>query len=223
MSRESFSREGKYRLIIPGREDFLGKRFSSVDNKWYDIAKHIVDNSRGQPSLMADGVRVLLYTWNRVFYWDGSTLDFHKLENCIGDHLLLLETFRRRYILSLSEQDEAQIRRLFEDFMDALVGVRETEGKRKIKKGPVGVTKTLHLLAPEFFPMWDTKIAIDYGCTTSSADVAKEYICFCKLIKEVAEKVKDYPEPQHKDRTLVKLIDEYNYATREAPKLIKKK
>jgi hypothetical protein len=202
-------------LRIPDKEEFKVNLFSPAENRIYMVAKKIVDSSWSQPSSMADGAGVLLYIWNRAFYQDGSTLDFDKLEECISRNSEVLQSFRNKSILGVATDDAEVIKKLFEDFMNALVGIED-------KRGTVGVTKALHLLAPEFFPMWETQIAIDYGCTTSSKDVAEEYICFCKLIQEVAKEVKDYPNLP-KDRTLVKLIDEYNHSTREVPKVIRKK
>lgn len=202
-------------LQIPNKEEFHAKLFSQADNRMYMVARNLVDSSWGNPSSMADGVGVLLYIWNRAFYQDGSTLDFDELEDCIDRNLQVLQSFRNKSILKLSEPDAEIINKLFNDFMNALAGVKETEeGERKIKKGPVGVAKTLHLLAPEFFPMWDTQIAIDYRCRYSTENAAERYIRFCKWIKQFAESVNKKCRPLPNDRTLVKLIDEYNHKTR---------
>jgi len=89
---------------------------------------------------------------------------------------------------------------------------------KHIKKSPVSVSKALHLLAPRVFPLWDGKIAKQYCCNYSVKDLykkAKQYISFCEKIREVAEQVKEYECVKDKiseDKTLVKLIDEYNYA-----------
>jgi hypothetical protein len=78
-----------------------------------------------------------------------------------------------------------------------------------IKRSPVSVSKALHLLAPMFFPLWDDKIARAYGCYYN-VNPAKKYISFCKTTKYVADKVKGYIV--RSDRTLLKLVDEYNYS-----------
>lgn len=78
-----------------------------------------------------------------------------------------------------------------------------------IKRSPVSVSKALHLLAPGFFPLWDDKISRAYGCYYSE-NPARKYILFCKYTKTIADKVKECTI--RSDRTLIKLIDEYNYS-----------
>jgi hypothetical protein len=78
-----------------------------------------------------------------------------------------------------------------------------------IRRSSVSVSKALHLLAPEFFPLWDEKIARAYGCYYA-INPAQKYISFCKITKNIAEKVKDYKI--RSDRTIIKLIDQYNFS-----------
>ena len=78
-----------------------------------------------------------------------------------------------------------------------------------IKKSPVSAAKALHLLVPKFFPLWDDKIARAYGCYYGERP-ADKYIAFCNITKIMAEKLKDCEI--RSDRTLIKLIDEYNYS-----------
>jgi hypothetical protein len=195
-------------IQIPNDEEFRRGLHKKL-NPMYKLARDLVGKSWGNPSKMVEGVGVLLLTWNQVFYGRFGWFDFDELEGCIADNYKTIEAFRKRDIFSLSPTDENDIRDLFINFLKATRGRNEKSGVET--KTPVGVSKTLHLLAPKFFPMWDTQIAKDYRCYYYSSDkAADKYICFCKLIKEVAEKVKAYP----KDRTLVKLIDEYNHKTR---------
>ena len=154
---------------------------------------------------MADALGVLLLTWNQAFYRFGP-FDFEELEKCIKDNLSLLKDFRKRTIFSFSAHDEEKIRSLFNSFLKAL---KIVTGKAKGRVSPVGVAKALHLLAPEYFPLWDNEIALAYGCYYN-VKPADEYLKFCSITKTVAEKVKDYLT--HTDKTLLKLIDEYNYS-----------
>ena len=108
---------------------------------------------------MAIGVGALLLTWNRAFYRFGS-FDFDKLENCIATNFEKLNSFRNRYITSLSKSDDKDISYLFKEFLEAL---QIDSGKYSGRKSPVGVSKALHLLAPNFFPIWDNRIARAYG------------------------------------------------------------
>ena len=80
---------------------------------------------------------------------------------------------------------------------------------KMIKRSPVSVSKALHLLAPAFFPLWDDKISRAYGCYYNE-NPAQRYISFCKIMKNMVEKVKDYIKIS--DKSVLKLIDEYNYS-----------
>jgi hypothetical protein len=59
--------------------------------------------------------------------------------------------FHGRSVKCLTPSDESEILRLF----SAL----------RAQCGPVGTGKALHVLAPNFFPLWDDKIAGGYGVT----------------------------------------------------------
>ncbi|MEM1513435.1 MAG: hypothetical protein QXW78_00195 [Candidatus Thermoplasmatota archaeon] len=72
-----------------------------------------------------------------------------------------------------------------------------------MKKKSVAVTKALHLLAPNFFPLWDEKIAKAYECCYNNP--GEKYFLFCEKIKEIAEEVKNYVNS--KNKSLFKLID----------------
>ena len=78
-----------------------------------------------------------------------------------------------------------------------------------IMKSPVAVAKALHLLAPKFFPLWDRRIARAYECCYDE-NPAEKYISFCKITRVTADEVKKYVS--RSDKTLMKLIDEYNYS-----------
>ena len=113
----------------------------------------------------------------------------------------------------MSESDEAEIERIFNEFMEALKIV--SNNKNNYKKSPVAVAKTLHLLAPNFFPLWDRYIAKAYGCDYkgNNANAAKEYIKFMKLMKKLVKHVLSFIDPSdYSNKTVLKLIDEYNYS-----------
>src|SRR5437868_5259880 len=75
--------------------------------------------------------------------------DFDALEKCIEANQELLNEYRKRDILSYALQDDAVIKSLFQQFLEAL---KICEGTVKGRRSPVGVAKALHLLAPAFFP-----------------------------------------------------------------------
>lgn len=273
---------------IPNREEFRKgcEEFERHEKRdaMYKVATFLVSHFWGEPSNMADGLGVLLLTWNQAFYRYGI-FDFDKIEKCIADNFQKIESFRSKDIAGLSSSDEDNVKDLFTKFLEALqidvmrfsdknkrkytkhdlkkvlkalgikfeddnlrmlyismknskigdavefvvgpkkerieikvsgLGIREKEKlysldkKMKIiKRSPVAVSKALHLLAPNFFPLWDDKISRAYGCYYD-VNPAEKYISFCKSTKTIADKVKDYII--RSDKTLIKLIDEYNYS-----------
>lgn len=150
---------------------------------------------------------MLLLTWNHAFYRYGI-FDFNKLEDCISNNLSSLDKYRNSSILNYTSADDKAIEHLFQQFLDAL---RIHDGKKKGQKSPVAVAKALHLLAPDFFPLWDYKIARAYGCAYSS-NPAEKYLIFFRKSKEIAGKLQPSVNPELMGKTLLKLIDEYNYA-----------
>lgn len=171
----------------------------------YRTATFLVDHHWGKPAEMADSLGVLLLTWNQAFYRYGP-FDFGKLETCIAENMDALQTYRARNIRDLTGNDEAQIRKLFDAFLSALA---IADGKGKGRQSPVAVAKTLHLLAPAFFPLWDREIALAYGCNYSG-EPASRYVEFSRIAMSMARALDGSPLPEGK--TLLKLIDEYNYA-----------
>src|SRR5205085_372396 len=100
-----------------------------------------------------------------------------------------------RSIDSIANQDQRVVKNLFQAFENIL--------------GPVGAAKTLHLMAPDFFPLWDRKIANGYnlrlGRSGSNGDRYWQFLLIsqgqCRALK------------QHDTGALnrLKAIDEYNY------------
>jgi len=171
----------------------------------YKVATFLLSHFWGKSSDMADGLGVLLLTWNQAFYRYGM-FNFDKLEKCIADNLKRIEYFRERDIFSFSSRDRDEVRVLFMEFLGAL---QIDSGKMRGRKSPVSVAKALHLLAPGFFPLWDDKIARAYGCYYNE-NPDEKYIQFCEITKDLADKIKGRIGQTNK--TIVKLIDEYNYS-----------
>lgn len=172
----------------------------------YKTATFLVDHYWGRPADMADGLGVLLLTWNQAFYRYG-TFDFGELERCIARNISSLKHCRQESILDYAAHDDERIRELFADFLGALA---IAEGRKKGERSPVAVAKALHLLAPGFFPLWDRKIAQAYGCDYSQQP-AERCLTFLKRAQKMARELQGVNAPPGK--TLLKLIDEYNYAT----------
>jgi len=172
----------------------------------YKTATFLVEHFWGRPQEMADGMGVLLLTWNQAFYRYGS-FEFARLEETLQANIATIEGLRTRNILSLVDADESTVSQLFLSFLDAL---QIANGKNKGRKSPVAAAKALHLLAPDFLPLWDDKIARAYGCYYNHRPEQK-YVVFSRQMQILARQLQEYV-PSGCNRTFLKLIDEYNYA-----------
>lgn len=193
---------------VPRPEEFLAgvKEFQKREKRdaMYKVATFLISQFWGKPEDMADALGVLLLTWNQAFYRYGA-FNFVKLEKCIDRNLPFIETFRKRDISTLSPSDARIIERLFTEFLQAL---QIDSGKLSGRRSPVAVAKALHLLAPSFFALWDDAIARAYGCYYNDSP-EKKYMLFSMKVKDIAAHVEGLVTS---NKTVVKLIDEYNYA-----------
>jgi len=166
---------------------------------FYRVATELISLSLdGKTNLsVAEGLAVLLQTWNKGYYQFRKFDDkhFEEIENLLGKHLYILVTLRDRSILELSNDQFTVIEIIFKSFENTL--------------GPVGASKALHLLAPEFFPLWDRAIAKAYGIgMKKSGENAELYLAFMKITKNLCTALCDKGSY---DSKLLKSIDEYNY------------
>lgn len=172
-----------------------------VRDAMYKTATFLVKNFWGKPKEMSDGLGVLLLTWNNAFYRYGL-FDFNALEKCISHNQQTLNDYCKRNILDYTPADDDAIKSLYEQFLEAL---QIADGKVAGRQSPVAVAKALHLLAPAFFPLWDDKIARAYKCHY-------KYIPFIHKMQALAQTLEPHVGAETTGKTLLKLIDEYNYA-----------
>jgi len=171
----------------------------------YKLATHIVDEFWGKYDEMSIGLGILLMTWNKSLYIEGK-VDFDNLENCIERNFTLIENFRERNISSLDSKDDEEIKKLFMDFYQVLRTLI-TEGR--IKRSPAAVSRILNLLAPDFFPLWNKKIAEGYKFNYEN-NPEENYLKFCYLNKELVAVLEGKFDTSKKN--ILKRIDEYNYS-----------
>ncbi len=193
---------------IPSQKEFLQgvKEFRRREPRdaIYEVSSFFIPHFWKDFYNMAIGAGAFLLSYNQAFYRYGI-FDFDRLGTCIRANLFKLSIFRERNITDLLESDEEVIKGLFREFLEAL---QIDSGKTQGRKSPVSVSKTLHILAPDFFPMWDYKIARAYGYDYYK-NPDEKYILFCRTMRIFANRVKGYIT--HSDKTLVKRIDEYNF------------
>jgi hypothetical protein len=148
--------------------------------------------SRRNSDELAVAVAEWLQDLNRQYYRfrpeEAATL-VERLKPILRQELDTFLKFRDRSITTLAKIDEAEALRLF--------GLFRTEC------GPVGAGKALHVLAPNFFPLWDNAIAEGYGVATETG-----YFQFINIVKQ---QVLNLTEEVAPEVTALKALDEYNY------------
>lgn len=165
----------------------------------YRAARELVDLAmRGETSLsVAEALAVLLQTWNRMYYryrpFDSQ--HFSDIEHLVSSHRQVLATFRQRSIESFCDEDETLIKRIFKSFEEVL--------------GPVGASKSLHLLAPRFFPLWDNDIARAYSVALRKR--GRNADRYCQFMGIAKKQWEGLGGEQAIGRNPLKAIDEYNY------------
>jgi hypothetical protein len=174
----------------------------------YRVATFWIKHFWGDAPQIADGLGVLLLTWNNAFYRFGS-FDFDALERCIRQNQATLDAFRNRDIASWSSQDDGPVSSLFKQLSTSL---RIRDGPAKGRRSPVAVAKAMHVLAPAFFPIWDNKIAATYACRYNQ-DPSGSYLKFARSMQRCVRLLKAAGFKAPTRKTMLKVIDEYNYAT----------
>lgn len=166
---------------------------------FYRAATELVDLALAhQTSLtVAEALAVLLQTWNAQYYRFKKRFDvahFEAIESLLGSYHDALTGYRNRHILTFEVHEEDDVAALFCNFERVL--------------GPVGAAKALHLLAPEFFPLWDRKIAEAYGiCLGTAGENGTEYVRFMLIAMEQMTGL----QPHVELRGILKRLDEFNY------------
>lgn len=145
---------------------------------------------------VGEAIAVLLKSWNAQYYrFHGfNAQHFNAIDNVIAIHRAALDAYRSRSIISMNTEDSDTIGKLFKDF--------------ELVLGPVGAAKALHLLAPEFFPLWDREIAKGHGIYLANAGQnGSKYVDFMKI---AVSKIQNVCPPSDL-KTILKCIDELNY------------
>src|SRR6266508_6196358 len=98
--------------IIAGHQAF---RQNEPRDAMYRTAAFLVNYFWGQPAEMANGLGVLLLTWNRAFYRNND-FNLDKLEKCLSASMELLKQYRNKEISSYeANYDDDNIKHLFSE------------------------------------------------------------------------------------------------------------
>ena len=183
------------RIKTPSASEVLGAReaFNALESRGrsYWIALDEVDRGYPEALAVASGLGIMLRAWNHQFYrfrggW--TEAQAKELAAAISKNLTTIDSFRRRELVGISARDELPILNLF-------VAIEKAAG-------PVGAAKSLHLLAPNFFPLWDRGIATAYGLPVSETGYLAMCMTTCSQLRELSPS----------SAVDLKMLDEYNYA-----------
>jgi len=191
------------RMPVPTEQDLKLARETFLENEprdlFYRVATELIQLSiEGKTQItLPEALAVLLQTWNRSYYRFKPFDNQHYTNIC--NLLERLSTsvfrFRERSILSLAKDDLSNIVEIFDEFEQVL--------------GRVGAAKSLHLLAPKFFPLWDGAIAKAYK--VSLGPVGSNSGKYLKFMLSVRHQCKQLQELRLQEQNILKRIDEYNY------------
>ena len=212
-----------YEEVLRGSKAFVKKE---KRDSIYKVAAIWLKKYWYRPGEVVDGIGLLLMVWNHAFYrYDNFSLDFDGLEQFLKKNETVVREFHNRDISTLTKDDEIKVKQLFDDLLEVL--------RCKEKKSPVAVGKALHLLAPDFFPLWDNKISHAYSCHWGNSEYGSQKYClFMQKMKSLSERIiQSYADRNNVDfetskkavcqeapnnlpfaKSLLKTIDEYNYA-----------
>ena len=189
--------------LTNARETF--KRIETRDFFYWSVTKLVtaVLDSESRTAKADDLVRalmMLLTTWNKNYYRFKPKLNmeehFDELKTAISDNFDRLMRFRSQKLHESADIPEHEILNIFAAFTDVL--------------GRVGAAKCLHLLAPDFFPLWDAAILKGYGMEKAQyrhQNDSERYVAFMRISKDQIDNLGDFSSLGHP----LKSLDEYNY------------
>lgn len=201
-----------WELIDRAHETFLQ---AEPRDLMYKVSTRLIEDYWGNDEEISDALGVLLLTWNSAFYRFGK-LNLDSIQDTLSKNKNILTGFRSRDITTYQEGEKYDIGNLYGQFLDSLgiTGKAGSKNEGKESRSPVAVAKALHLLCPKFFPLWDNKIAMGYGCKWPSSEKSFDY--YWKFLGLTAEQVKKLERDgksdfQYPNLSTLKLVDEYNY------------
>jgi hypothetical protein len=175
----------------------------------YDKCLEIVGNAdlrNAQNLHFESAIRDFLCGWGSMGRVLGQK-DYIGWERALVEQIVInrreLEEFRKKDLLCEDlDEHEATITKLYDSF-------------RARVKSPIAAVKTLHLVCPNFFPLWDNSIAngvrAEHKDEKEKAFTAKDYYRFMKDLQTFGRKYEGIlSELSLKyDKTRMKVLDEF--------------
>jgi hypothetical protein len=199
----------KYFGIEGDLERVISNAFNEFISRHFTIGEH--DN-------IGVAIAPYLFTWNiqrfKKYFEENPQFNLSDYFIALGHEISMLKDeiayFRKkRFVDSDIDSDEPRIRELLE----AVMGVLRELSKNYVGKKhdePVATIKILHILTPNYFPLWDNSMARSVGLKRVTLDGA---ITWMKRLRLWLQNYVDVLEKLEKEFELpmLKLVDESFY------------
>ena len=201
-----------WELLVEAHKKYLEEE---PRDAMYRVSMRLIEQDWGKNKEVSEALGVLLLTWNSAFYRYGN-INFYLIQEAISETNDKLNELRKRSILTYKEDEREKIREVYQKLILALKKTGKMEKKNEGKQiySPVSAAKALHLLCPNFFPLWDDKIAIGYGCRWYKSILSfDKYWKFIGITASQIRKLESEGNAEHPETRpgTLKLVDEYNY------------
>jgi hypothetical protein len=132
-----------------------------------------------------------------------------RLSEKLGD---MKNNFDEFQLLSLNTVNLQRLSTTVEDVYDELLNAEWTSEKGRTKRiGPTAAAKTLHLVAPDVFMIWDRKIRQTYGFRDNGREYLRFMLEMQNWLMKLNSTINGLGAKYEKPKT--KIIDEYNWKT----------
>lgn len=167
--------------------EFINQAKKTAGEGWYEDINTI------------KGILLLLYTWNFAAK-ETKKLNFQNVSELVRNTKDDLKFLEKYSIRTVDEGAWDAIKRVFDQFRSLF--------------GQTGASKSLSLLNPELFVMWDTairkRLKKELIPGIMNGETGEYYMIFLKGIQKIIEEYR-ITEKLPQDSVVAKKVDEYNY------------
>lgn len=197
------------------------KKFEELEPRGYiyRISRELIESKWDNDWGITEAICILLHVWNGAFYRYGF-FDIDRLKDWITKNKSILNELKDNEI-TIDRIKETKYALVVKKVFDELIEVTKIKNPNKkhtskFLRTPVGVAKTLHLLLPNLFPLWDDAIAKGMKTVWNSKkqNYSEKYLECCLKTLNLKNKIMENQGVQKlvKDgKSALKIIDELNY------------
>jgi len=198
-----------YYIVSHSEEGWADKAYKKFYNECYnELSEYLENENKKAIEKIVNCITEFLKSWHSLRGAD-ETKFRDQLENFLSkdENIIKIRKFSKKEIEKSSLEDIIESGELYQSIM-GIEGV-----------GPTNSSKILHMLCPKFFIMWDKRIREKYIGKKSNADA---YVKFLRLMIDKIpasldsiqmKDIEEILEDKSCEKTIAKLIDEYNFVT----------